>query len=123
MAASRHTLRFWEEGAVSFLCDITDQVPIVYGDGTHDELLQRSKLGRDEAQRMVADIVAALGIEWEDGIHHLAEAWRLRRDAKAARYGWFDDEGRPTVQPRRPKLAGRAARRICVSRWVQPALF
>lgn len=119
---SKHTIRFWEEGAVSFLCDITDQLPIK---GMEDTALRMSKLGRNEAQRMLMDIAGALGLEWGEYIHSLAEAWRVRRDLKAAKLGWFEGEGGGTRPPRKPQARVRRAEghESTGETWVQLCLF
>jgi hypothetical protein len=117
---SRHTLRFWEEAAVSLLCDLTDQVPIPGSAGTVCEDLRMSKLGREEAHRMIGELLEALGIDRVQSLHCLADAWRARRDAKAARYGWYPDEqAKKRVKVKRPA----APRRRAGPQWVQATLF
>lgn len=118
---SRHTLRFWEEAAVSLLCDLTDQVPIPGTAGTECADLRMSKLGREEAHRMIGELLEALGIDRAQSLHCLAEAWRARRDAKAERYGWYADE--PGVARRKNTTRPAPPRRLAGPQWVQPTLF
>lgn len=117
---SRHTIRFWEEAAVSLLCDLTDQVPIPGTAGTECADLRMSKLGREEAHRMIGELLEALGVDRAQSLHCLAEAWRARRDAKAERYGWYADE-----KPAKRKMVARPAapRRLSGPQWVQATLF
>lgn len=118
---SRHTIRFWEEAAVSYLCDLTDQVPIPGTAGTVCADLRMSKLGREEAHRMVGDLITALGIDRVDSLHCLAEAWRTRRDAKAAQYGWFEGMAVKTSAKRARPV--RPPRRLAAPQWIQSSLF
>lgn len=108
---------------MSFLCDITDQVPIP---GMEADVLRMSKIGRGEAQRMLVDVADALGLEWGAFLHDLAEAWRVRRDAKATRLGWFAEEERwlpRLTAPPRPRPRRSSASRPVGEYSVQLFLF
>lgn len=98
---SRQTLSNWEDQAVSFLCDITEQVPIP---GLEDDTkVLMSKLGRDEAKGMLADLAGALQMDWPEFLLPLSKAWRRRRKAKCKSLGWYEpgehmNPAQPTVK-------------------------
>ena len=69
--------------------DITDQIPIP---GFEEDIIRKSKLETAEARRMLTDLAEALEMPDDDFIKLLSRAWIKRRNAKAKRYGWFNDE-------------------------------
>ena len=89
---SRQVLSNWLYGAECLLCDLTDQVPIPGLEGEvcpNGEPLAQSKLGKEEAHRILKTMCEALGMEWHEFLNPLRRAWSKRRKAKAKRLGWY----------------------------------